>query len=174
MTDTENIDENVELDDEWIKEIDKDENIYSKFYTSSPNYINLYITYLDSSNNIIHIKTQPTALKNNILSKTKLIYYISKFSTFHNKKYHCYDIVKYNIDVDSKTINQYIEQPELYKYLSNENKFDDIYWKNSVEILHSINSLYIFYKPLSKSKNKLKKTKKTKQKHRKKTKKQLY
>ena len=174
MTDTENVDENVELDDEWIKEIDKDEKIYSKFYTSSPNYINLYITYLDSSNNIIHIKTQTTALKDSILSKTKLIYYISKFSTFHNKKYHCSDIVKYNIDVDSKNINQYIEQPESYKYLSNENKFDDIYWKNSVEILHSINSLYIFYKPLSKSKNKVKKTKKTKQKHRKKTKKQLY
>ena len=174
MTDTEHIDENVELDDEWIKEIDKDETFYSKFYTTSPNYINLYITYLDSSNNIIHIKTQTTALKDSILSKTKLIYYISKFSTFHSKKYHCSDIVKYNIDVDSKTINQYIEHPESYKYLSNENKFDDIYWKNSVEILHSINSLYIFYKPLSKSKNKVKKTKKTKQKHRKKTKKQLY
>ena len=30
--------------------------MYSKFYTASPNYINLYITYLDTSNNIIHIK----------------------------------------------------------------------------------------------------------------------
>ena len=174
MTDNEIIDENFELDDEWIKEIDKDENVYKKFYTSNPNYINLYITYLDSSNNIIHIKTQTTALKDNILSKTKLIYYISKFSKFHKKKYHCYDIIKYNIDVDSKTINQYIEEPDSYKYLSNETKFNDIYWKNSVEILHSINSLYIFYKPLIKSSNKLKKTKKAREKHRKKTKKHLY
>ena len=55
--------ENMNLDDEWIKEIDKDENIYKKFYKSAPNYVNLYITYLDSSNNIIHIKTQTTSLK---------------------------------------------------------------------------------------------------------------
>ena len=101
----------------------------------------------------------------------KLLLFVSKF---HKKKYHCYDIIKYNIDVDSKTINQYIEEPDSYKYLSNETKFNDIYWKNSVEILHSINSLYIFYKPLIKSSNKLKKTKKAREKHRKKTKKHLY
>ena len=39
-------------------------------------------------------------------------------------------------------------------YLTQVSKINDIYWKNSVEILHSINSLYIFYKPLKKSPNK--------------------
>tara|TARA_B100001094_G_scaffold127562_1_gene123518 strand:+ start:1683 stop:2195 length:513 start_codon:yes stop_codon:yes gene_type:complete len=163
--------ENMNLDDEWIKEIDKDENIYKKFYKSAPNYVNLYITYLDSSNNIIHIKTQTTSLKDNILSKTKLIYYISKYSKFHKKKYYCFDLIKYNIDVDSKTINKYIENPESYQYLSNESKILDIYWKDSVEIFHSINSLYIFYKPLIKTKKTSKKTKKDVLVSRKKTKK---
>ena len=163
--------ENIELDDEWIKEIDKEETIYKKFYTSNPTYVNIYITYLDSSNNIIHIKTLTSSLKDNTLSKTKLIYYISKYSKFHKKKYTCFDIVKYNIDVDSKTINKYIEKPELHNCISNESKIKDIHWKNSVEILHSINSLYIFYKPAVNQHNKIKKTKKASVDRNKKTKK---
>lgn len=144
-----------ELDDSWIKEIDEDEKIYNKFYTSSPNYVNLYITYLNHNNSIIHIKTTTASLSNNVFSKNKLIYYISKHSRFHNKRYSCFDIVKYNIDINSKQINDFMEG-RYYpsNYLTQVSKINDIYWKNSVEILHSINSLYIFYKPLKKSTNK--------------------
>ena len=135
-----------ELDDTWIKEIEEEEKIYNKFYTSSPNYVNLYIIYLDDTNNIVHIKTMTSSLNNNILSKNKLIYYVSKYSRFHKKRYDCMDIVKYNIDVNSKEINSFIEKDGIGQYLSQTGKIDDIYWKNSVEILHSVNSLYIFYK----------------------------
>ena len=58
-----------ELDDSWIKEINEDEKIYNKFYTSSPNYVNLYITYLNNDNSIIHIKTTTASLSNNVFSK---------------------------------------------------------------------------------------------------------
>jgi hypothetical protein len=163
--------ENIELDDEWIKDIDKEEKIYKKFYTSNPNYVNIYITYLDCSNNIIHIKTLTCSLKDNVLSKTKLIYYISKYSKFHKKKYTCFDIVKYNIDIDSKAIDNYIDENESCNYLTNESKISDIHWKNSVEILHSVNSLYIFYKPVINQGNKKKKTRKMNIKLNKKTKK---
>ena len=73
-----NNDIDMELDDAWIKEIDDEESIYKKFYSSSPSYVNLCIIYLDNSSNIIHIKIKSTALTNNILSKAKLIHYISK------------------------------------------------------------------------------------------------
>lgn len=150
-----------ELDDTWIKEIEEEEKIYNKFYTSSPNYVNLYIIYLDDTNNIIHIKTMTSSLNNNILSKNKLIYYVSKYSRFHKKRYDCIDIVKYNIDVNSKEINSFIEKDDVGQYLSQTGKIDDIYWKNSVEILHSVNSLYIFYKQKTdnKSNSKTKKRK---------------
>jgi len=143
-----------ELDDSWIKEINEDEKIYNKFYTSSPNYVNLYITYLNHDNSIIHIKTTTASLSNNVFSKNKLIYYISKHSRFHKKRYTCFDIVKYNIDINSKQINDFMEG-RYYpsNYLTQVSKINDIYWKNSVEILHSINSLYIFYKPLKKTTN---------------------
>ena len=36
-----------DLDDSWIKEIDQDEKIYNKFYTSIPNYVNMYINSLN-------------------------------------------------------------------------------------------------------------------------------
>jgi hypothetical protein len=150
-----------ELDDTWIKEIEEEEKIYNKFYTSSPNYVNLYIIYLDDTNNIIHIKTTTSSLNNNILSKNKLIYYVSKYSRFHKKRYDCIDIVKYNIDINSKEINSFIEKDDVGQYLSQTDKINDIYWKNSVEILHSVNSLYIFYKQKTdkKSNSKTKKRK---------------
>lgn len=148
INDIGNIDDiNDTLDDSWIKEIDDEESVYKQFYTSSPTYVNLCIIYLDSVNNIIHIKKKPTSLTNNTLSKTKLIYYISKFSTFHNTKYKCLDILKYNIQVDSKSIHNFIANPDKFNYLSNESKIDDIYWENSVEMLHDINTLYVIYQP---------------------------
>lgn len=164
-----------ELDDSWIKEIEEDEKIYNKFYTSSPNYVNMYIIYLNNDNSIIHIKTTTTSLNNNIFSKNKLIYYISKYSRFHKKRYNCFDIVKYNIDVDSKQISGFIENEKQSQtqYLSTVSKIHDIYWKSSVEILHPINSLYIFYKPstLIQKKNTQGKTKKRKETGNKKTRK---
>ena len=95
----------MELDDDWIKDIEEEEKVYNKFYTSNPNYVNVYITYLNKDNEIIHIKTTSISLQNNILLKSKLIYYISKYSRFHKKRYSCFDIIKYNIDVNSKQIN---------------------------------------------------------------------
>jgi hypothetical protein len=154
-----------ELDDSWIKEIENDEKIYNKFYTSNPNYVNLYIIYLSEDNSIVHIKTTTTSLNNNVFSKNKLIYYISKYSRFHKKRYRCFDIIKYNIDVDSKQIHNFIQYDNYQSYLTPVSKINDVYWKNSVEILHSINSLYIFYKPTTstvetprKGKNNTKKT----------------
>ena len=160
MGDIDNIDDIV-LDDSWIKEIDEEESIYKKFYISPLTYVNLCIIYLDDLNNIIHIKKKPTSLTNNVLSKTKLIYYISKFSTFNKAKYKCLDILKYNIQVDSKSIHNFIASPNTFNYLSNESKIDDIYWENSVEMLHDINTLYVIYNPkYSKKRIKHRKTKK--------------
>ena len=147
------INNDMELDDAWIKEIDAEESIYKKFYSSSPSYVNLCIIYLDNSSNIIHIKIKPTSLTNNTLNKAKLIYYISKYALFHETKYKCLDILKYNVNVGSKSINKFLENPDLFNYLSNESKIDDIYWENSVEMLHCINTLYILYKPVNCVKN---------------------
>ena len=155
-----------ELDDTWIKEIDEEEKIYNKFYTSAPNYVNVYIVYLNNENSIVHIKTSTISLNDSILSKNKLVYYISKYSYFHKKHYRCIDMLTYNIDVNSKQITNFIENTTTNtlsstNYLKQVDKINDIYWKNSVEILHSINSLYMFYKPTVKSSNR-KKTKKNK------------
>jgi hypothetical protein len=177
INDIDNIDDinDISLDDAWIKEIDDEESVYKKFYTSSPTYVNLCIIYLDNVNNIIHIKKKPTSLTNNILSKTKLIYYISKFSTFHNTKYKCLDILKYNIQVDSKSIHNFIANPDGFNYLSNESKVDDVYWENSVEMLHNINTLYIIYQPkYMKTHTKHKKTRKKLIMKQRKTRKHLY
>ena len=155
-----------ELDDTWIKEINEEEKIYNKFYTSTPNYVNVYIVYLNNENSIVHIKTSTISLNDGILSKNKLVYYISKYSYFHKKHYRCNDILTYNIDVNSKQITNFTENTTTNtlsstNYLKQVDKINDIYWKNSVEILHSINSLYMFYKPTVKSSNR-KKTKKNK------------
>lgn len=160
------------LDDSWINEINEDEAIFNKFYTSTPNYVNLYITYLDDNNHIVHIKTSTTSLKDSVLPKSKLIYYISKYSHFHKKKYKCVDIIKYNIDIDSKRIQKYIDHSMSYNYLSQVSKTDDIHWKNSVEILHPINSLYIFFKQYNHTNKR--RTKKKLHFTRKKTRKQTY
>jgi hypothetical protein len=164
-----------DLDDSWIKEINQDEKIYNKFYTSIPNYVNMYIIYLNDDNSIVHIKTTTTSLNNNVFSKNKLIYYISKYSRFHKKRYSCVDIIKYNIDIDSKEIHDYIQRDidKSQMYLTQISKTHDIYWKSSVEILHSINSLYIFYKPTNSMLKKTNKTntKKTRQSNNKKTRK---
>ena len=42
--------------------------------------------------------------------------------------------LKYNIQVDSKSIHNFIANPDGFNYLSHESKIDDVYWENSVEI----------------------------------------
>ena len=67
-----------ELDDEWIKEIENEEKLYSTFYTEENEIIKLIYIYINRENEIYHIKKDNVILDNKILDKTKLIFLLKK------------------------------------------------------------------------------------------------
>lgn len=62
------------LDETWIKDFEKIDNIYSEFYKSDVYFVKITCIYIDQENDIFKIKEELFFMKNpNIISREELI-----------------------------------------------------------------------------------------------------
>jgi len=61
----------IEEDDEWIENIEKEDDLYKDFYLEKNDNITLNIIYVNRNNNIEHIKKEKYFLNDQMISKTK-------------------------------------------------------------------------------------------------------
>ena len=58
-----------DLDNGWIKYIEKEETLYDNFYREPNDTIKIFYTYINCENKIYYIKKDNIALNNNVLDK---------------------------------------------------------------------------------------------------------
>ena len=68
--------EDLDLDNEWLDQLEKDNKKYKDFYTEQVEKIEINYVYVDSDNNISNIKQQDFFLHKGGLKKNDLIYLI--------------------------------------------------------------------------------------------------
>ena len=88
-----------QLDDEWIKEIENEDKLYSTFYTEENEIVKLIFIYINRENEIYHIKKDNVILDNKILDKTKLIFLLKKNKIYNSIDHKLISILQYNIDL---------------------------------------------------------------------------
>ena len=79
---------NNNLDDEWINNFDKIDNLYKDFYKDDIYYIHLRILYINRNNEIDKIKNETFLMtKPNNITREEIIEILKKKSTDDKKRY---------------------------------------------------------------------------------------
>jgi hypothetical protein len=142
-----------ELDCEWIKEFETDEEIYKDFYKDTLETVKVFYLYVDSKNNLFHIKKDIIPLEDSKISKETLISILREHMTYNKCKYKPISILKWNINMEPEDVSSYLRDNSKYNFLNIEDKIDLITFDDSINLFHSINSLYIIFHESSKSFN---------------------
>lgn len=138
--------DNEELDDSWMSDIEKEEEVYGHFYKETTDEIELYYIYVNSDNKIYYIKKQKCKLDNSsILQREKLINLLKKNEIYNNKKHKLISILQYNIDLSAEEIFDYLNDSDKFNFLSTKSSIEEIKWSDSIRLFKDINSLHIIF-----------------------------
>jgi hypothetical protein len=158
-------DADIELDQTWIDNYKKEEELYTDFYKEAVTNIKLFLIYINSNNEVEKVANENVILpEKNTLKKDHLISLIKQNQTpnncndsndsnssniNNNNKYKLLSLLRFNIDIEPEEINNFIEANEqdnaLNRFLTQEKYINDIKYKDTINIFQDLNSLYIFF-----------------------------
>jgi hypothetical protein len=144
------------LDDDWINNFDNSDKLYKDFYKDNLYYVNLRVLYINRLNEIDKIKQEPLLLsKPNTILYEEILEILKKNSIDNDKRYTLISILKYNINIDSDDITNYLLNNENPSYLSVIKNIDSIVFEKSISMFHDLNDLIlVFYEKSNEVKKK--------------------
>jgi len=142
----------MELSTDWVDDFEIEDKDYKQFYKEQVKSIQVYYLYVNRQQELFHIKKQKIDVYNSKLEKEALIELIKKYRDYQNKTYVPLSILKYNITLEPLYIQEFISNPEDFKYIQAESSIETINWFDSIVFLQEVNSLYIVFREKWKTK----------------------
>jgi hypothetical protein len=141
-----NIEYNV-LDDDWIKNFENTDNLYKDFYKDDLYYISLKVIYLNRENQIDKLKQETFLMSNpNIISREEILDILKRNSIDNEKRYTLISILKYNINLDTDEVKNYLQNNNNNSnYLSVIKNIDTIYFDKSITMFHDLNEIILIF-----------------------------
>ena len=137
-----------ELDNSWIRNYEIKELDYNDFYKDDVKYIKTYTLYINKSLILENINEENFILEtNNVLKKHELISIINKYKNDKKeKKVKLLSILKYNINLDSDNVFEYLKQEtENNLFLESIKSIDNINFDPSIAMFEDLNSLFFIF-----------------------------
>jgi len=147
-----------ELNDDWINNFDKNDNLYKDFYKDNLYYINIDFIYINRNNEIEKIKQESVLLSvQNYITRDELIGILKRNSIDNNIKYSLMSILKYNITLEPDDVKNFLlsDDTTFYndKFLIVNRDIDKIIFEKTINMFQDLNSLFIiFYENTKKNK----------------------
>jgi len=138
----------MELDNRWIENYEMKELDYNDFYKDDVKYIKTYSLYINKSLILENINEENFILENNnVLKKHELISIINKYKNDKKeKKVKLLYILKYNINLDSDNVFEYLKQEtENNLFLESIKSIDNINFDPSISMFEDLNSLFFIF-----------------------------
>lgn len=138
----------MELDNEWIENYETQELDYNDFYKDDVKYIKTYSLHINRSLILENINEENFILEtNNVLKKHELISIINKYKNDKKeKKVKLLSILKYNINLDSDNVFEYLKQEtENNLFLESVKDIDNINFDPSISMFEDLNSLFFIF-----------------------------
>jgi hypothetical protein len=109
--------------------------------------INIYITYINSENEIEIISRKKLYIENkkNTITRNNLVDVIKNFQRRNNIYYKLISIMVYNINVTPETLSDYIERPEDFVSLFALSRIDSFELQSTISMLKEYNAMYFFF-----------------------------
>ena len=140
-----------DLDIEWIKTFNKDDNEFKNYYCEDLSFIKIHSIYINSINDIDMIKEEKLLFRSpGILSKEELLHIIKNNSFVNGQKYSLLGILKFNIDIQPENLTTLFDNHIDLKnnYLTSIKNIDDIHFSQSISMFHDINEVFILFHQL--------------------------
>ena len=138
----------MELDNKWIENYETQELDYNDFYKDDVKYIKTYSLYINKSLILENINEENFILENNnVLKKHELISIINKYKNDKKEnKIKLLSILKYNINLDSDNVFEYLKQEtENNLFLESVKSIDNINFDPSISMFEDLNSLFFIF-----------------------------
>ena len=140
------------IDEEWITQIEKEEQEYNSFYKEENETVELVYIYINKENKIYYVKKDMAVLENKTLDKTKLLFLLKNNKKHNNKQHKLISILQYNIDLSPQELSLYLKNEDNFNFLSIKSSLTDLKWDDTINLFKDMNSLHIIYYEESKSK----------------------
>ena len=138
----------MELDNKWIENYEIKELDYNDFYKDDVKYIKTYSLHINRGLILENINEENFILEtNNVLKKHELISIINKYKNDKKeKKVKLLSILKYNINLDSDNVFEYLKQEtENNLFLESVKDIDNINFDPSISMFEDLNSLFFIF-----------------------------
>jgi hypothetical protein len=134
---------NTDTNSIYIPEIDYSKKLKLINLTS----IKIYLTYINTDNEIENIRQKKLNLENgtNIVTRSQLINIIKDNQKRHNVKYKLMSVMVHNINVTPDTLASYIENPEDFISLFTLSRIDSFELQPTISMLKHYNGIYFFF-----------------------------
>jgi len=138
------LDEELDLDQEWIDKFEEIDKNYSDFYIEDVVSIKVHFIYVNKERNIEKIKKEKLLLKTpNILSREELLSLLKQNMSENNSEYFLSSILKYNITLESNEIRKYCtSQYSPEDYMTSISAIDVIPFKKTITMFQDLNHLF--------------------------------
>ena len=139
----------MDLDTSWIDEFNKEEEKYVDFYKQGITGVRIVLFFINENNELFSSKKYNARLKDNIITKNQILNILKNNISYDNGSYTPSFILKFNVDLDPENIEDFIERPNQFNFLTSENYMTDIHWKETIQSMQPLNTLYILMKKRS-------------------------
>ena len=137
--------ENI-LDDEWIQQFDKVDELDKDFYKDDVYYINIKVVYISRQNEIEKIKEFPFLMsKPNCIYREEILEILKKSSLEDERKYSLLSILKYNILLEPDEVKQYLYNSFERNYLNVIKNIDTIYFEKTINMFQDLNNIILIF-----------------------------
>jgi len=138
----------MDLDEDWIKDFEKNDKNYEDFYSEDVYYLKLHCIYIDKLSNIEQVKQTKFFLNNpNKLSREELLGILKTHSFQNNLKYSVMSILKYNIDIEPLDIKYFLKaiDPVSFSFLTPIKNIDSIAFNKTISMFQDLNNIFIIF-----------------------------
>ena len=135
------------LDDEWINNFEKTDELYQDFYKYDLYYINLKYIYINRTNDIEKIKQESFLMSRpNYISREEILQILKRSVTDDDRRYSLLSILKYNITLHPEEIKNFVlNSNEERNYLKVIKNIDAIALEKTINMLHDLNEIILVF-----------------------------
>jgi len=146
--DIDDLDEDVILNDDWLKNIKKTNELYKDYYKDNVYYINTFFIYVNKNDKIEKIKSDHYFLKEkNKLLRNEIVELLKHNIVNNHIRYNLLSMLKYNIDLDTHDIKPFLASMTQGKhFLVNIKHISDIYFEPTIHMFQDLNDIIFVLK----------------------------
>ncbi len=135
------------LDNDWISDFEKIDKDYKYFYNEDLHFLKIHSIYINIKNEIEHLKEETLLMhnNNNILSRDNLLGILKNNAFIYGKRYSVLSLLKYNIDIHSSNVKNYIKEEESQSFLSIIKNIDDVVFNQTINMFQDLNDIIILF-----------------------------